>query len=363
MKNAKGEDVHHSRRTCPWLVAQQTNLPEKEGVAPLNIDIAGVTPSLRATVAGCIDSLASVSMSTGANLKGKEAADLVAMLGAQEITFPEYKVALMEKMAAEKDTDKMSRLAMLLTAGAAGMTQRSAEPPVAAGMPKVGVREKVFNSLLRKARADYKHLGSPAAATARTMKVTAQGEAFYETNDTEPDICSMAMYTVVTGWLRHAYLGVGLATEHALHFFFDWHAQRLLVGDALVVVQRTMRLLVRLVDTGTRDWMSVVEQDGGLILEMTKAAALSSTKPATKVAPGASLGAEVPEEKERNAPGTAAATCCKRYNTVDPEQPGISLPCLYRKKDGSCKYKHTCSKIMPDGSECGQHHPAWQHHH
>jgi hypothetical protein len=303
-------------------------------------------------------------MSTGENLNGKSEGDLLAMMGSQQITFTAFKASMLGKMAVETDDKKLTRLGQLLTAGSVGVTERRTEAPVAMGMPKTGIRERILDALMRKAKADHRHLGTPSAEAARTVKLTLQGEPFYETNTAEQGVSSLAMFMMVVGWMRHAYLGVGLASEHSLHFFLDWHAQRLVVGDPLAVVQRTLRLLIRLIDTGTRDWVGVIEQDAVLTLSMVRAAHEASSFPRTAIAPtGSQDGAEAPKAapNPQNAPGTAANTPCKRWNTPDPHVPGASLTCLHKRPDGQCRYKHCCTKIVAGGGLCGLAHPEWQH--
>ena len=369
-RQAKSTPVKHTSLTCPWnqsLAANAAAAAAAEaadsgsGSAP-GADLLGVDPQLRSTLAGCVDSLAACSVATGEDVTKATLTELTEMLGGGNLSFTAFKTVLMGRMAADGcKADDVARYASLIAAGAAGApSARSEIAPVANGMPKVGVREKIFNALIRKAKADHKHLGAPAAEPARVLKVGLDGAPYYEHAEEAEAISTYPLFMLVVEWMRHAYLGLGLATEHSIHFFVSWHMQRLMVGDAMSVVQRTLRLLVRVVDTGTRDWVSVVEQDGAMTLDLVRAATRASFSsfpnpaPHAKTAPSGAKE-EAPEETKTK------AKPCPRFNTVDPEKPDQSLPCLFRGKDGRCKNSHTCRKQVGGGRLCGGSHPEWQH--
>ena len=367
--------MKHTSLTCPWILTSERNAAaaavagDTGTKAQPSVDLRGVSPNLRAAVAGCVGNLASVSISSGGAVSSSETlAELTAKLGSEDITFLTYKTLLMTKMAATKDGGEITQIAALIAAGAAGAPVYRAEAPVSQGLPVVGVRERILNALLRKATADHKHLGNPSAAASHVMRVGTDGVPFYEV-DADEAIHTYPMFMLVMEWVRHAYLGVGLASEHAIHFFLSWLTQRLMVGDTMLVVQRTMRLLIRIVDTGTRDWVSAVEQDGSLTLDLVRSAqrTVSSsgsfptnydTKPHTKSAPG---GAKEEEAAAGEKLAPASERPCKRFNSVDPERADTSLPCLFRKKNGACKYAHICSKPTAGGGMCGGSHPEWEH--
>lgn len=375
----------HNITTCPTVAAQAANITTNNPATPatgatsLQFDPAAIDETLRPTLAGACDTLAGVSMSAGVALGNLEPHELVGLYNDQTIDFAQFKGAMLKIMAVPACTPAdMTRLAALLAGAGTGVVVKTMAP-VAAGMPRVGVRERMWDSLLRKARADAAHLGIGAFSTPgpSIMKMTPGGDQYVEFTESDSDITDYKKFMLVLENFRHTMIGTGFATEMALHFFIKWHIERLNVGDHLVVVQRTMRMLIRTVDTGTRDWVSVIPTADGVLAMIDKGhkqaadearerALIARVETAisglTSKLPAAQASQATRTTAVQNPPGSAASRPCNMFNVPSPTDPSKSCACKYLdQKTGKCKYAHKCNVQLPNGDTCGKDHTAFNH--
>jgi hypothetical protein len=310
------------------------------------IDLDAVASDLRATVAGCVDSLSGISLNSGEELSNVPLTELLVGLADGDLTFVGFRKLVLQKMATESDPTELNRLATVLTAAATGEKPRSAEPRHTSGAPKVGVLERLLDAVVRRAKGTIQH--RRPAEPGKIVRQDETGARYVEVKAGSEDLgASLGLYLMVLEDYRHVLALLGEATELQLHSFFAWHQKRVAYGDTLSAAAYVLRILIRLIDNGDADFRTAVQLYGATCLE--DARQIFRGPPAPPPVQAAEMEELAAEKKAVGAPGSAKDRACGRWNTEDPDQPGAPLPCLYRKPGGQCRYAHKCSTCGKSG--------------
>jgi hypothetical protein len=355
---------HRSNQTkyCPLL----QGLPEK------------ADPELEQIIEKCIPvaskpAKAQTKSESDSIVRYKSAEEILDLLEESQITAKAAKFAFMRLMATADSGDRDLLTAYIKSVSDLDTDTEKQKPaglsmPGSVSDPSKGKLARLYNSMLKAVRTDL-HLNTKPDSK-QTMKFDVlTGQMLLDVPEDEP-VPSVAVFILTLENFRHAVRTRDYLGELETHALIVWTSTQLALGTKLVVIERTVKKMLDMLDTDMSMLLSdIIRQEARTLLEhqqqLFNSSSFRDTAPTATAAQKAAAAKTAAAAAKTAAGAQQPAKALARPNNWSCWFWTNDFACKH-KTNGTCNHSHlhgTCGAINSSNSaeHCIGKHKATEH--